>query len=50
METVFADKVVSTIPPNLTDKTVVFEPNLPEDIVQEAKKRTLGWANRSSLL
>jgi monoamine oxidase len=28
-----------------TDKTVVFEPNLPEDIVQVAKKRT--WMGES---
>jgi monoamine oxidase len=35
MEIVCCFKVVSTIPPHLLINTVVFEPNLPEDIVQE---------------
>ena len=42
----FADKVVSTIPPHLLIKTVAFEPNLPEDIVQVAKK-THTWMGES---
>jgi monoamine oxidase len=39
-----ADKVVSTLPPNLLINTVTFEPDLPSEIVQLAKK-TLGWVN-----
>jgi len=41
-----ADKVISTIPPNLLVNSVVFEPNLPENFIQLAKK-THTWMGES---
>jgi monoamine oxidase len=41
-----ADKVISTIPPNLLVNSVVFEPNLPENFTQLAKK-THTWMGES---
>jgi len=41
-----ADKVISTIPPNLLVNSVVFEPNLPETFLQLAKK-THTWMGES---
>lgn len=41
-----AGKVVSTIPPHLLSKTITFEPNLPEEIVELAKK-THTWMGES---
>jgi len=41
-----ADKVISTIPPNLLVNSVVFEPNLPENFIQVAKK-THTWMGES---
>jgi monoamine oxidase len=44
--TYLADKVISTIPPNLLVNSVVFEPNLPETFLQLAKK-THTWMGES---
>ena len=41
-----ADKVISTIPPNLLVNSIVFEPNLPENFMQLAKK-THTWMGES---
>ncbi|TDE01346.1 flavin monoamine oxidase family protein [Flavobacterium sandaracinum] len=41
-----ADKVISTIPPNLLVNSVVFEPNLTENFTQLAKK-THTWMGES---
>jgi monoamine oxidase len=41
-----ADKVISTIPPNLLVNSVLFEPNLPENFVELAKK-THTWMGES---
>jgi monoamine oxidase len=41
-----ADKVISTIPPNLLVNSVIFEPNLPENFTQLAKK-THTWMGES---
>ena len=41
-----ADKVISTIPPNLLVNSVVFEPLLPQDFTQLAKK-THTWMGES---
>lgn len=41
-----ADKVISTIPPNLLINSVVFEPNLPGTFIQLAKK-THTWMGES---
>lgn len=41
-----ADKVISTIPPNLLVNTVIFEPKLPDNFTQLAKK-THTWMGES---
>lgn len=41
-----ADKVISTIPPNLLVNSVIFEPKLPENFTQLAKK-THTWMGES---
>jgi monoamine oxidase len=41
-----ADKVITTLPPHLLIQTVIFEPNLPEALVQLAKK-THTWMGES---
>jgi monoamine oxidase len=41
-----ADKVITTLPPNLLIKSVAFEPNLPEALVHLAKK-THTWMGES---
>lgn len=41
-----ADKVISTIPPHLLVQTIKFEPNLPDSMVQLAKK-THTWMGES---
>jgi monoamine oxidase len=41
-----ADKVISTIPPNLLINSILFEPNLPENIIQLANK-THTWMGES---
>jgi monoamine oxidase len=45
-ETYLADKVISTLPPHLLVKTIVFEPNLPDSLLQLAKK-THTWMGES---
>lgn len=44
--TYYADKVISTLPPNLLVNSVMFEPNLPENFTQLAKK-THTWMGES---
>jgi monoamine oxidase len=41
-----ANKVVTTLPPHLLIQTIIFEPNLPESIIQLAKK-THTWMGES---
>ncbi len=41
-----ADKVITTIPPNLGINTITFEPNLPDNLVQVAQK-THTWMGES---
>lgn len=41
-----ADKVISTVPPNLGINTITFEPNLPDNLVQVAHK-THTWMGES---
>jgi monoamine oxidase len=41
-----ADKVISTIPPNLLVNSVIFEPKLPENFIHVAKK-THTWMGES---
>lgn len=45
-EIFLADKVITTLPPHLLAQTVRFEPNLPESIIQLAKK-THTWMGES---
>ena len=45
-EIFIADKVISTLPPHLFVQTITFDPNLPESLLQLAKK-THTWMGES---